>query len=138
MPSVAKTLNRIAVVDNGSLLNSVWIERSLQRVRTLFPFDKTEAFIIVLQYLAEAGWAADDRIIACTQPRRIAVQTVATRVAQEMRCPLGAAVGYSIRFEEVFTPVRTLSASSYHTRKLVDSDINTHPSLWASIYRPNY
>lgn len=28
----------------------------------------------VLQYLIEAGWAAGGRLIACTQPRRLAVQ----------------------------------------------------------------
>lgn len=31
---------------------------------------------------------------------------VAARVAQEMGCALGREVGYSIRFEEVSTPVR--------------------------------
>ena len=35
------------------------------------------------------------------QPRRVAVTTVAARVAEEMKCQLGDAVGYSIRFEDV-------------------------------------
>jgi ATP-dependent RNA helicase DDX35 len=35
------------------------------------------------------------------QPRRIAATTVATRVADEMRCKVGEEVGYSIRFEDV-------------------------------------
>ncbi|BBN07307.1 ATP-dependent RNA helicase DDX35 [Marchantia polymorpha subsp. ruderalis] len=56
------------------------------------------------QYLMEAGWAEGGRLIACTQPRRIAAQTVALRVSEEMRVSLGAEVGYSIRFEEVTTP----------------------------------
>lgn len=34
------------------------------------------------------------------------MQTVALRVSEEMRVSLGAEVGYSIRFEEVTTPVR--------------------------------
>ena len=60
----------------------------------------------VPQYLVEAGWAAGGRRIACTQPRRVAAMGVAARVAQEMGCALGREVGYSIRFEEVSTPVR--------------------------------
>jgi ATP-dependent RNA helicase DDX35 len=58
------------------------------------------------QFLAEAGWAAGGRCIACTQPRRVAAQTVAVRVAEEVGCRLGAEVGYSIRFEDVSTKVR--------------------------------
>ncbi|KAL2629866.1 hypothetical protein R1flu_014552 [Riccia fluitans] len=59
------------------------------------------------QYLSEAGWAEGGRLIACTQPRRIAAQTVALRVAEEMGVSVGAEVGYSIRFEEVTTPGKT-------------------------------
>ncbi|KAK9092798.1 hypothetical protein Syun_027709 [Stephania yunnanensis] len=53
------------------------------------------------QYLKEAGWAEGGRVIACTQPRRLAVQAVASRVAEEMGVKLGEEVGYSIRFEDV-------------------------------------
>lgn len=56
------------------------------------------------QYLAEAGWAAGGRCVVCTQPRRVAVQTVAARVAEEAGCALGDAVGYAVRFEDVSTP----------------------------------
>ncbi|CAM6115361.1 unnamed protein product [Calypogeia fissa] len=56
------------------------------------------------QYLMEAGWADKGWMIACTQPRRIAVQTVAARVAEERQGKLGAEVGYTIRFEDVTTP----------------------------------
>jgi hypothetical protein len=37
------------------------------------------------QYLFEAGWAAGERVVVCTQPRRVAVQTVSARVAEEVR-----------------------------------------------------
>ncbi|KAM3723719.1 Pre-mRNA-splicing factor ATP-dependent RNA helicase [Dirofilaria immitis] len=40
------------------------------------------------------------RLVACTQPRRVAAMSVATRVAEEMDVQLGAEVGYSIRFED--------------------------------------
>ncbi|QSL64549.1 hypothetical protein MERGE_001850 [Pneumocystis wakefieldiae] len=53
------------------------------------------------QYLKEAGWADNRNIIGCTQPRRISAATVAIRVAEEVGCPLGDEVGYSIRFEDV-------------------------------------
>lgn len=38
--------------------------------------------------------------IAHTQPRRIAARSVATRVAEELATPLGALVGYQVRFED--------------------------------------
>ncbi|KAJ4981825.1 hypothetical protein NE237_032662 [Protea cynaroides] len=53
------------------------------------------------QYLKEAGWAEGGRVIACTQPRRLAVQAVASRVAEEMGVKLGDEVGYTIRFEDL-------------------------------------
>ncbi|KAK3113517.1 hypothetical protein LTR53_009123 [Teratosphaeriaceae sp. CCFEE 6253] len=58
------------------------------------------------QYLEQAGWCNDGKVIAVTQaitrqPRRVAATTVAKRVAEEMHCQLGQEVGYSIRFEDV-------------------------------------
>ncbi|KAH7682283.1 RNA helicase protein [Dioscorea alata] len=53
------------------------------------------------QFLKEAGWAEGGRNIACTQPRRLAVQSVSARVAEEMGVKLGEEVGYTIRFEDV-------------------------------------
>ncbi|KAK0323600.1 hypothetical protein LTR82_005347 [Friedmanniomyces endolithicus] len=65
------------------------------------------------QYLEQAGWCSDGKIIAVTQasplqpselltfPRRIAATTIATRVAAETGTSLGQKVGYSIRFEDV-------------------------------------
>jgi hypothetical protein len=42
--------------------------------------------------------------IACTQPRRIAARSVAARLSQELRSPLGEAVGYKIRFTDKTRP----------------------------------
>ncbi|KAK4662610.1 DEAH-box ATP-dependent RNA helicase prp43 [Podospora pseudopauciseta] len=39
------------------------------------------------------------KLIACTQPRRVAAMSVAQRVANELDVELGQEVGYSIRFE---------------------------------------
>lgn len=55
----------------------------------------------VPQFLLEAGWAADGRQIVITQPRRVAVVTLATRVAEEKDCILGHDVGYTVRFDDV-------------------------------------
>lgn len=51
------------------------------------------------QYLYEAGYTKNGKKIGCTQPRRVAAMSVATRVAEEMGVKLGNEVGYSIRFE---------------------------------------
>src|SRR6187200_3352530 len=39
-------------------------------------------------------------LIGHTQPRRIAARTVAERVAEELRTPLGGAVGWKVRFTD--------------------------------------
>lgn len=44
---------------------------------------------------------AQRKLVACTQPRRVAAMSVAQRVANEMDVELGEEVGYSIRFEDV-------------------------------------
>ncbi|KAJ3812817.1 P-loop containing nucleoside triphosphate hydrolase protein [Lentinula aff. lateritia] len=41
------------------------------------------------------------KLVACTQPRRVAAMSVAQRVADEMDVQLGKQVGYSIRFEDM-------------------------------------
>ncbi|MDP2241413.1 MAG: ATP-dependent RNA helicase HrpA [Burkholderiales bacterium] len=46
-------------------------------------------------------------LIGHTQPRRIAARTVAARIAQELKSPLGHAVGYKVRFSD------KLSAHTY-------------------------
>lgn len=51
------------------------------------------------QYLYEAGFAADG-LIGCTQPRRVAAETLARRVADEFGCSCGAEVGYTVRFKD--------------------------------------
>jgi ATP-dependent helicase HrpA len=41
-----------------------------------------------------------DGLIGHTQPRRIAARSVAERIAEELRTPLGEAVGYQVRFTD--------------------------------------
>lgn len=52
------------------------------------------------QYLFDGGFCSGGKLIACTQPRRVAAMSVAKRVASEMGVKLGEQVGYSIRFED--------------------------------------
>lgn len=76
------------------------------------------------QYLYESGWAGGGSVIACTQPRRVAATSVATRVAAEAGSILGEEVtnqsltcfffdeecfqvGYTIRFEDLSDKNRT-------------------------------
>ncbi|KAK7027339.1 DEAH-box ATP-dependent RNA helicase prp43 [Paramarasmius palmivorus] len=47
------------------------------------------------------------KLVACTQPRRVAAMSVAKRVADEMDVTLGRHVGYSIRFEDMTEPGTT-------------------------------
>jgi pre-mRNA-splicing factor ATP-dependent RNA helicase DHX15/PRP43 len=49
----------------------------------------------------------ENKIVACTQPRRVAATSVAERVAEEMDVQLGKQVGYSIRFEDMTEPGTT-------------------------------
>ncbi|KAA8564876.1 hypothetical protein EYC84_010646 [Monilinia fructicola] len=58
-------------------------------------------YLIETYTVTIAGWCADGKQIAVTQPRRVAATTVAIRVAEEVGCEVGKEVGYSIRFEDV-------------------------------------
>ncbi len=53
----------------------------------------------VPQMLLDEG-IAGEKMIVILQPRRVAARTVATRVASERKCELGAEVGYQIRFDD--------------------------------------
>ncbi|KAL7257510.1 hypothetical protein ACSBR1_003752 [Camellia fascicularis] len=53
------------------------------------------------QFLFNAGFCRDGKIIGITQPRRIAAVSVAKRVAEECGVELGQKVGYSVRFDDM-------------------------------------
>jgi ATP-dependent helicase HrpA len=51
------------------------------------------------------GWGAGGKgLIGHTQPRRIAASSVAKRIAEELKSPLGEVVGYKVRFQDRLQP----------------------------------
>lgn len=85
------------------------------------------------QFLYEDGFGAnidkngEKRIIACTQPRRVAAMSVAKRVSEEMNCKLGEEVGYSIRFEDKTDNKKTVI--KYMTEGILLREILADPML---------
>jgi ATP-dependent RNA helicase DDX35 len=96
------------------------------------------------QYLVEGGWTQNDFAVVCTQPRRIAASSLATRVAQEMNCPLGDQVGYTVRFDDQTSPQTIIKVRKFGTIILycvslshshtdtIKRFANTHSSFFSS------
>ncbi|PXF40008.1 putative pre-mRNA-splicing factor ATP-dependent RNA helicase DEAH2 [Gracilariopsis chorda] len=86
----------------------------------------------VPQFLVEHGYTKDGKIIACTQPRRVAAISVAKRVAEEMDVQLGAQVGYSIRFEDRTsrdTFLKYLTDGMLLREAMKDPDLNAYSAI---------
>lgn len=89
------------------------------------------------QYLYEAGYTKaneDNKIrkVGCTQPRRVAATSVASRVADEVGCNLGKEVGYSIRFEDCTsdnTHIKYLTDGMLLREFLADPLLSTYSAL---------
>lgn len=77
------------------------------------------------QYLAEAGFA-NNGMIGCTQPRRVAAMSVAKRVAEEVGCQLGQEVGYAIRFEDCTSAATKIK---YMTDGMLEREVLMDPEL---------
>ncbi|ERT03210.1 hypothetical protein HMPREF1624_01516 [Sporothrix schenckii ATCC 58251] len=78
------------------------------------------------QYLAEAGFTSGGKMVGCTQPRRVAAMSVAKRVSEEVGCPLGEEVGYTIRFEDLTSPATRIK---YMTDGMLQREILLDPEL---------
>ncbi|KQJ96362.1 probable pre-mRNA-splicing factor ATP-dependent RNA helicase DEAH5 [Brachypodium distachyon] len=82
----------------------------------------------VTQYLAEAGYTTGGKI-ACTQPRRVAAESVAKRVAEEFGCRLGEEVGYSIRFDDNTGPgtvIKYMTDGMLLREIMIDSNLSSY------------
>lgn len=83
------------------------------------------------QYLYEDGFARGG-IIGCTQPRRVAAMSVAKRVAEEVGCVVGDAVGYAIRFEDVTSPktkIKYMTDGVLLRESLRDGDLDSYSAV---------
>lgn len=109
-------------MSNAAVDKKEALERSLQRAKELPVHKQRSEFlklvhsnqVVILvgetgsgkttqvpQFLVENfNLEGTGKMVACTQPRRVAAMSVAKRVADEMRCKLGSRVGYTIRFED--------------------------------------
>ena len=85
------------------------------RSQLMYAMDKYSVIVVVgetgsgkstqiPQYLFENGWCDEGFTVCCTQPRRIAAQTLALRVSQEVGTQLGQIVGYKVRFDDKSGP----------------------------------
>lgn len=77
------------------------------------------------QYFAEAGFA-NDGIVGCTQPRRVAAMSVAKRVSEEVGCKLGEEVGYNVRFDDCTSPATKIK---YLTDGMLQREILMDPDM---------
>ncbi len=67
-------------------------------------------------------------MIAHTQPRRIAASSIAKRIAEEMKTPLGEVVGFKVRFTDETTPGATIKLM---TDGILLAETQTDPLLRA-------
>lgn len=79
------------------------------------------------QFLVDQGYTDSKKMVACTQPRRVAAMSVAKRVSEEMGVKLGAEVGYTIRFEDVTTQSKTII--KYMTEGILLRELLEDPNL---------
>lgn len=83
----------------------------------------------ITQYLAEEGFSKRGMMIGCTQPRRVAAVSVATRVAEEAGVKLGNEVGYTIRFEDCSSPrtrIKYMTDGILQREALLDPDMSQY------------
>ena len=76
----------------------------------------------------ELGRGKNGRRIACTQPRRLAAVTVAERVAEELKSPVGSIIGYQHRFGK---KVSDLTRVKFMTDGVLLAETRSDPLLRA-------
>jgi pre-mRNA-splicing factor ATP-dependent RNA helicase DHX15/PRP43 len=71
----------------------------------------------------------NNKMVACTQPRRVAAMSVAQRVAQEMDVTLGEEVGYSIRFEDKTSAKKYMTDGMLLREAMHDNDLSRYSTI---------
>ncbi|KAJ3194617.1 hypothetical protein HK101_002316 [Irineochytrium annulatum] len=83
------------------LVGETWKNHSVRALGSSVVFDQLMNTVRIPQFmLYDDQPQKKGKMIACTQPRRVAAMSVAKRVADELDVVLGDEVGYSIRFED--------------------------------------
>src|SRR5262245_46484895 len=77
---------------------------------------------------AQRGPHARRTLIGHTQPRRIAASSVAKRIAEELKTPLGEVVGYKVRFQDRLSPGASIKLM---TDGILLAETQTDPELRA-------
>ena len=78
------------------------------------------------------GSANSGRLIGHTQPRRIAASSVAKRIADELKTPLGEVVGFKVRFQDRLSPGASVKLM---TDGILLAETQTDPLLQAPTTR---
>ena len=72
------------------------------------------------------------RLIGHTQPRRIAASSVAKRIAEELKTPLGEVVGYKVRFQDRLSreaSVKLMTDGILLAETQTDPDLNAYDTI---------
>lgn len=80
------------------------------------------------QFLMETS----PKLIAVTQPRRVAAASLAQRVSEEYGCPLGKQVGYQVRFANVtsdVTKLKYVTDGMLLREMMIDPNLNKYSTI---------
>lgn len=87
----------------------------------------------ITQFLHDGGYSNNGKVIACTQPRRLAAISIAQRVSSEMNCPkVGGLVGYSVRFDDCTskdTEVKFMTDGILQREIISDPDLSKYSAI---------
>ena len=86
------------------------------------------------QFCVLDGYTKGGKLVACTQPRRVAAMSVSKRVAEELDVELGQQVGYTIRFENLTSESTHLKVGKWEAAR---ARIRTHARKHTHAYRYN-
>ncbi|XP_045588877.2 probable ATP-dependent RNA helicase kurz [Procambarus clarkii] len=131
-PAVFMNLNRTAVIEAARLKLPILAEE-----QTIMEAINENAVTVIVgatgsgkttqvpQFLYEAGYTSDGKMIGITEPRRVAAISMSRRVAQEMNLS-AKEVSYQIRFEGNTTPETKLK---FMTDGVLLKEIQLDPTL---------
>ena len=118
--------NQVLVLIGGKMFRILNFTH-LNKIATLFSDTGCGKSTQIPQFLAQAGWTDSNSMIGITEPRRVAVTTLAARVAEESKSKIGYEVGYSIRFDECFS--REVTKIKFMTEGILIREMMGDPLL---------